>query len=262
MTTTLSYQPGLVNSWQKGEIWGGANPRVEVPGTLIAGVPSTFTTMVANLDTKMKSEIAAHGNIRVYGHSNGGQLIYKWLREYGPTSTIDPATVQFISAANPEQKFNGYCKASTGYNMYGGNGFPQATPYHIIDFARQYDVYADYPNDENNLESVMNVGQGGIRPNILPILGPGFWVHLDYFNVGLSDPANLTHVDGNCTYILSPTDPPPMIAAWPEFIRPPKFKAMVEAGYQRPFSTGGGSTPNIAQLDVIEAQVEEFRREQ
>lgn len=117
---------------------------------------------------------------RVVGHSLGSQIIYKWLREKGPTSPIATNTVEFYAFGCPEQRYTG---ASTLYpdnsppkypgdpahggtahtggcptpsQFHGGwgvgYGLPTTIPWKVWCVANQYDGWADAPNDINNVE--------------------------------------------------------------------------------------------------------------
>jgi hypothetical protein len=134
------------------------------------------------------------------GHSEGAQVEDDWLRSYGPTSDIDPASVTFILTGDPEGKYGGCmtipnsgCTAA-----YGGRGFPADTRYTVKVVIRQYDFWADCPNNLANSAARMN------RFAAMFVGGAGQYrqVHGDYSNIGLNDPGNKTFVEGNATYIL------------------------------------------------------------
>lgn len=159
----------------------------------------------------------------VFGHSMGAQVACKWLREKGPTSDISPSEVTFLLAGNPERKYGGALMVQTppkyqGVKLtaaYGGPGVPDATPYTVVDYARQYDFWADAPT--------------AAQPNFAArtlIQQRGNVIHCNYFNVGLDDGDVLTYTEGNRTYKLKPTS----------IVSP--LRTLVESSYDRPF---GGS---------------------
>jgi pimeloyl-ACP methyl ester carboxylesterase len=152
----------------------------------------------------------------VFGHSMGAQVACKWLRERGPTSDISPSEVTFLLCGNPERKFGGALMVQNKpkYNgvklvaAYGGPGIPDATPYAVVDYARQYDFWADAPTTAN--------------PGIAARSVASQVIHCNYFFVGLNDPDVLTYTQGNRIYKLKPS---PLGAA---------MRNLVENSYQRP----------------------------
>jgi hypothetical protein len=153
----------------------------------------------------------------VFGHSMGAQVAAKWLREKGPTSDIPASEVVFILGGNPERKYGGALLVPARPKLwgfwpieptYGGPGIPDDTPYTVIDYARQYDWWADAPTS--------------LTPSRTAQLNASQAIHSDYFRVGIDDPDVLTYVEGNRIYKLKPTT----IAA--------SKRAVVEQSYSRP----------------------------
>ena len=153
----------------------------------------------------------------VFGHSMGAQVAAKWLREKGPTSDIPASDLVFILGGNPERKYGGALLVPARPKLwgfwpieptYGGPGIPDDTPYTVIDYARQYDWWADAPTSPTpNRTAQQNASQG---------------IHSNYFTVGIDDPDVLTYVEGNRIYKLKPTT----IAA--------SKRVVVEQSYSRP----------------------------
>lgn len=157
------------------------------------------------------------GQVVVFGHSMGAQVAAKWLREKGPSSTVAVSRVRFLLAGNPERKYGGaLCVPSTPklwgvYTVrasYGGPGVPDDTPYTVIDYARQYDWWADHP-------TVPNPSKEALRNASMEI-------HCDYWNVGLDDPDVLSYTEGTRTYLLKPTARAleVLYAVEPSYVRP------------------------------------------
>lgn len=120
----------------------------------------------------------------LFGHSQGGQVIYSALRGWAanPATAPDPADVSWVSIGNPENTFGG--KAP--------DPVPANSPYQGTEVIRQYDGWADWPTDKGNLLARLNavVGQQLVHPN--------------YWNVDLNDPNNIRYVEGNVTYVFVP----------------------------------------------------------
>jgi hypothetical protein len=176
----------------------------------------------------------------IYGHDLGAQVISRWLREFGPTTTVDPTDVTFYLSGNPERKYNGWPKGGTypgfrkhpagrdGENDPGGSGIPADTDFRVYDIARQYDHLADFPNDTTNIDAMLNTEAS-------QSLGV---IHVDYTAVDLADPDNGSLTEGNITYLWSPTRLLPLakkyaapdeVEAANEYHRP-----IVETAYTRP----------------------------
>jgi hypothetical protein len=172
--------------------------------------------------------------VTVFGWSMGSQVICKYLRDYArPQAKLAPA-VRFITVANPEFPHTGvYSAAVPPFTLprNGGPGIPDDIQYPCIDFARQYDGMADYPNAARPTKEARDnaaIGQTTI--------------HNDYFGVTVDDAANRRRTEGNVTYVLSPTSPLPLatrglfglfkseVAAEDKRVRP-----KVEASYDRSF---------------------------
>lgn len=213
----------------KGELFVAPNYLVKVPYTNVAN----STNVTAGMNALDSLLLSTGGKVIVVGHDLGARVIYKWLRDKGPTSTVDAANVQFVCTGNPERKYNSHTADLTSF---GGFGCPAGTPYQVIDFVRQYDFWGDYPNDTGNDWATKNVGW---------LLFPGTWtdIHFNYTGVGLNDARNRRVTEGNITYVWSPTYPLPLkdvrvTAWWPDLHRKmeAKYRPLVEAGYSRPVS--------------------------
>ena len=239
--TVLTLAPAfgpLDADWLRGELFAAPNEVVKVPYNNFPG--STNTNNGADkLDQMLHS---TPGRKIVAGHSQGAQVADAWLRRYGPTSDIDPATVTFVMTGDLESKYNG-CANVPGSGCvaaYGGNGFPDDTPYTVKVIARQYDYFADCPNDLSNADAKKNRsaanlvgGKGELKP-----------VHNDYSGIGLNDPANKTFVEGNATYILGAPATyflPMVTQQWTPNSQKvgddARLRPIVESAYTRPMGT-------------------------
>lgn len=190
---------------------------------------------VAKLDTYLTRY--AGQQILVVAHSMGAQVVAKWLREEGPTSMIDPTEVTFILTGNLERKYNGFPEGGDYPGGESGTGIPAATPYKVIDIARQYDFWADHPDDTDNATAMRNVDPNGSG------FGIGSPVHADYSMVSANpdDVRNFSTTEGNITYVWCPTYPAPIIDDQDYFQtvkgvspRDEVVREDIEAGYSRP----------------------------
>lgn len=162
------------------------------------------------------------------GYSQGAQVIYSALRRWQakPTSAPDPSRVSWLSIGNPDNPIGGV------RNSFGNaQPRPAETPYAGTEVIRQYDGWADWPDDPSNLLAVFNAVVGMTT------------VHSNYFDVDINDPANVRYTPdladgspGNVTYVWVPNPVLPMVAGLgplaptlDSWLRP-----TVEAGYHRP----------------------------
>ena len=174
-----------------------------------------ITNAVETLDQYLHAQSEP---VTLVGISMGSQVICKWLRDKGPTTDLDPSKIKCVLRANPENRFTGvvYFDPKTFGGGYGGAGVPEDTPFKVIDFIRQYDGVADYPNvPKPNWVAVAHAVYGMAR------------VHNFYFWVGLDDKKNKSYTVGNVTYTWSPS--PVSLLFGGDLMR-----SYIETSYNRP----------------------------
>ena len=176
----------------------------------------------------------------LFGHSQGGQVIYSALRRWAanPAAAPDPARLSWVSIGNPE-------------NAVGGRAarpLPADSPYPGTEVIKQYDGWADWPTDTSNLLAVANA-----------LVGMSSTHMFGYFGVDINDPDNIRYTPerpdgtpGTITYVFVPTPVLPLVAMTgllAPVLNPlldPILRPMVEAGYQRPFGAVGSSARSAA----------------
>ncbi len=182
----------------------------------------------------------ATGPITLFGHSQGGQVIYAALRRWAaaPASAPDPSSLSWVSIGNPENNFGGQ----------SATPLPADSPYQGTEVIRQYDGWADWPTDPTNLLAVANAAVGMSSTHVF-----------GYFDVDLNDPENFRYTPdkadgtpGNITYVFVPTPVLPLIAATgllAPLLNPildPVLRPIIEKGYQRPIGpVGASATPAV-----------------
>lgn len=251
MATVLTV-PGLwmdiPDNWLGGELWNEAsgNTRVRVRYNNWFASNDNAADGVAKLDEAM---LAQTPPFIVLGHSMGSQVIYKWIRERGPTSSLTPDDVWFICTGNPERKYNGHPPDGGKYpGGPDGTGLPDDMPWILWDVAAQYDGWCDAPNDPNNTRANSNASYGR------SLGGP----HSDYGSKGTYTPVslynedNLTYVEGNVTYVLAPTYPLPYVKRWYVLSKTiaekdALYREGIEEAYSRPYTPT--SEPGVPLLE-------------
>ena len=155
--------------------------------------PSSIPTGAASLDALIGTTTAP---VVVFGYSEGAQVAGMWMAQFG-NGSIGPAAqdVSFVLIGNPNRAHGG---ASNALAKVLNIATPLDTKYQVIDVARQYDFWADFPANPLNPIALVNAVAGSL------------FIHTDYTKVDLADPNNVTWKEGNITYVLVPTATLPM----------------------------------------------------
>ena len=117
--------------------------------------------------------------------------------------------------------------------MAASAAFLEDTAYSGTEVIRQYDGWADWPDDSSNLLAVANAVVGMQT------------IHTDYTDVDITSPGNAIHQEGNVTYVWVPTDTLPLVA-WTGPFAPALDNALrptVESAYDRPVSIPDPTPP-------------------
>lgn len=183
-------------------------------------------------------------NIILFGHSQGGEVIYTTLRYWknNPEVAPDPSRVTWVSIGNPQNRYGGGGRLNPSMPYVNIETLPPDSPYKGIEVIRQYDGWADYPSDTSNLLAVINasIGQGG--------------AHTDYWKVDLNDPNNVVYTPdnpdgtpGNVTYVYVPTKTLPLISGMGIFapMLDKLLRPIVEKAYNRPVQLPDPHAPEL-----------------
>ena len=174
---------------------------------------------VNNLDEALRD--GTTGRQYVFAYSQGARVVSQWLQtrsqvEGAPT----PDDLGFVLMGNPGRKYGG---ADGDWDQV----IPE-TDYHVIDVSRQYDAASDFPDNPFNLLALLNANAGFL------------FVHQDYEDVDIYDPANYVWTEGNTTYVYVPTKNLPLLeplrwvglSALADALNEP-LKEIVERAYDR-----------------------------
>lgn len=156
---------------------------------------------VANLDKAIR---ATSGNIIVIAHSQGAQVASRWMRTYASDGTApDASRLMFILTGNPLRSTgNGHIIGLTEVGGTIGEPTPLTTKWWIVDVARRYDGWADYPSDNTDQLATKNANAGQAS------------FHTNYSGVDIYDPENTLWSLGNTTFILTKEITPPLLKNW------------------------------------------------
>lgn len=193
------------------------------PNTCEAVIYPSWLAYTAGVDPLNTDLHQTPGLKVVYGYSQGGQVITAWMRTYAAAEDAPPAEeLVFVIIANGD-------RAHGGANTNLSHVMPE-TQYQVIDIARQYDYGADMPDDRSNLLAMANA-RAGLR-----------YIHMDYEEVDIYDPANIVWTEGNTTYVFVPTENLPLLEPLRKFgldeladkLNGP-LKEKIERGYNRDY---------------------------
>lgn len=174
------------------------------------------------------STVPANTQIILMGHSEGAQVIDAVLRRWAtnPSTAPSPTSVSWVALGDPT-------------NVYGGQqtklGVPPTIPvntaYKGLEVIRQYDGWADWPDNPFNGLAIANAIAGMAT------------IHPDYTSVDINSPQNVRYTPplangapGNITYVWVPTAVMPLVAGYgplaPMMDR--LLRPIVESAYNRP----------------------------
>lgn len=212
-------QPGVAVSAANNWHWNNSaypdDPDWDVTSIKVVDYPASpgvwpFMSMDKSTDiamAKLAETIAAtSGPIVLAGESQGTVGITKLLLYYKENPSVAPAAgdLVIVMYGSPNTPRGGLSAQNPGkrdpaVNLVHSGPVPDS-PYQTIVIVREYDFFADVPNDSNNLLAMMNrwAGFGLVHPN--------------YGNVNPNDPNNLVRQEGNITIILVPTKELPMLS--------------------------------------------------
>ncbi|WP_099021260.1 PE-PPE domain-containing protein [Mycolicibacterium palauense] len=175
---------------------------------------------VAMLDAAVRS---TPGKKIVLAQSQGAQVVSHWLALHWDDDTAPPADeLMFILTGNPLRSTGGGGGIGTvevGETI--GEATLTNTRWHVIDFARRYDGWADSPADHTNVLAMKNADKGKSE------------YHTAYDEPDLFDPSHIAWNFENTTYVLTQEDLPYLKGQW--WVSPnaaSQMKEKVEEAYQ------------------------------
>lgn len=151
---------------------------------------TSLTTGVVMLDEVIAAE---PGQIIILAHGEGARVASRWMRQYeadGPRGAL-ASRLMFILIGNPLSARGGY---GIGLEEVDGEiGLATLTdvPWTVIDFARRYDGWADWPQDLDNRVAVKNADAGKSS------------LHKAYDDVDIYDVSHTLWTEDNTVFVLT-----------------------------------------------------------
>lgn len=184
--------------------------RINYPASI---APNSITRGVEALHNTI---VATSGVLLVFAHSQGAQVVSRWLRARAAEVT-DRDRIKLLLIGNPLRKYGGYGVGRPEFDGAIGQPTPIDAGFATTDVVMQYDGWADSPTL------------------------PGVWAHMNaaadrygingdraihamgYRGARLDDPARRVYREGSTDFVLIPH--PPLL----KFPQP-----WIEKSYQRP----------------------------
>jgi PE-PPE domain len=151
----------------------------------------------------------------VFGDSLGAVVAQYWLAQYGRTSTVPADQLRFVLIGNSIRKYGGQLRSRPDHLAVANAVQVPGIRYQVLDIARQWDIYADYPSNTTSRwysDAVNNAKAGDRSP---------YRLHATYENVDPDPdaPGNTKLVEGNWTYVWSRTNDLPLFySSWNRFV--------------------------------------------
>lgn len=272
----------IKSDFLQGELWAEGSGYTTVKASYFNWFPfdSNATAAMNALDALLLANPGTVGTpTRVLGFSMGAQACLKWMRQKGPTTTVDPGKVEFYLCGCPEMPYNGasvlypedhpaiypgetahWWGCPTPEEFHGefgvGYGPPTVCPWDITFVINEWDGWCDAPNKTGNEKADKNAAAGRKSSGN----------HGLYPGTSLVDPRRVEWVDPdrtNIKYILVPKPLPllnsvkdPLVKASEER----KLRPIIEAAYDRPMGNTTGLEPDPRLPDEVETTVEEPKK--
>ena len=182
-----------------------ANPASLAPHSIAHGV--------AALDAAVR---ATAGPVIVLAHSQGAQVASHWMREHAnDTGAPSGDRLVFLLTGNPLRAEGGYAIGRREVGGTIGQPTPAASRWRVIDVARRFDGWADWPADTRNRRAVDAARAGMMRR------------HAHYDEADLLDPSHTVWTRGTTTFVLTRETLPPRAGSSAD-------AAEVERAFRRP----------------------------
>jgi len=263
----------LMNSLLRGTILNPDDTLININYTNEPGA-ANITDGVDKLNTQINN---TRGEKLVFGYSMGAQVVTRWIREHNTDSDVPAADMSFLMIGNAERKYGGMVYGLNGFSSIADTaGLPNTkVRWSVVDFARQYDGWADFPNApkiRSAMEDLSAIGSGStaytdaMRDVSRAMTDQASWtalmntlaglttVHALYIDVAVDDPQNVSYIDPaqpNVRYVWSPTYPVPMLGTGSTFPQEDRrFRTLIESCYSRPVQIPLPDYPHVSWMSV------------
>lgn len=149
----------------------------------------------------------------VYGHSQGAQVVSRWLRQHANDSDApSPESLRFLLIGNPLRKYGGFIIGKPEVGGQTGQPTLNTTQYKVTDVKLQYDGWCDVPT------------RSTVLANMNAAVGRGHLHCFGYRDANLYDPNRKVYVENTTEYVMLPSKPPLKLVP----------QSVIEEAYDRP----------------------------
>lgn len=188
--------------------------QVRYPASLAS---DSITRGVAALDAALRDTA---GPVIVLAHSQGAQVASHWMRQHAnDTSAPSGDRLVFLLTGNPLRAEGGYGIGRREVGGTIGEPTPVTSRWQVIDVARRYDGWADWPADTTNRRAIEAARAGMMR------------LHTQYDEVDLFAASHTVWTRGTTTFVLT-REALPLRAVRSE--ERGAVQAEIERAYRRP----------------------------
>lgn len=217
MTTVLTVEPlagnllgGTMNKNFGGQVTAGNTVvAVKYPASMSA---SSIDQGVSALHAAIRLTV---GPMLVFAHSQGAQVVSRWLRRQ--ETPVETDRLSFLLIGNPLRKYGGHGVGAKEFGGQTGLPTPNDSPYRVTDVTLQYDGWSDAPALPG-VWAKLNAQQDRFGIN-----GARAIHAMGYRTANLEDPKRKRHREATTEYVLLPHKPLlPFPTAWIEksYLRP------------------------------------------
>jgi hypothetical protein len=201
MTTVLTVEP-LAGNLVGGTMTKNFGGKVTA-GNKVVEVQYPASMSATSIDEGVKALHAAinqtSGPVLVFAHSQGAQVVSRWLRR--KSFVFDPDQLSFLLIGNPLRKYGGYGVGRAEFGGQIGLPTPTGSPYRVTDVSLQYDGFSDTPALPG-VWARMNAQQDRFGIN-----GSRAIHAMGYRTANLDDPKRRQHRERSTLFVLLPHKP-------------------------------------------------------
>lgn len=217
MTTVLTVEPlaGNLVGGTMTKNFGGQITDLKTVFTVKYPASMSSTSIDKGVDALHTALSQIPGQMLVFAHSQGAQVVSRWLRRQD--WVIEPDRLSFLLIGNPLRKYGGHGVGGREFGGQTGLHTVNDSPYRVTDVTLQYDGWSDSPT-KPGLFAKLNAQQDRFGVN-----GARAIHAMGYRKANLHDPGRKTYVENTTEYVLLPHKP---ILPFPQ--------AWIEKSYDRP----------------------------
>lgn len=160
--------------------------------------PDSIDRGVLELQTVL---LTTPGDIMVFAHSQGAQVVSRWLRTHAADMSNHRNRITFLLIGNPLRRFGGFGVGKPEFGGAIGQPTPDDTGFHVTDVKLQYDGWADHPTKPGRWAAI------NAATDRYGILGSRAIHAMGYRTARLDDPGRAVYRTATTDYVMLPHPP-------------------------------------------------------